>query len=157
MDISAIEQFLDLVANPDKYKKALVDLKAEQDRLQVLIELTGKIGEIQSMHLEAAEELEQAKLAADAVRAEAERVATGKLSELNGRLQELTARESTLTDELSAAKEATKQAKAKLKDLDKREDLIVIREADIVARTGHLDLATADLNARAEKLRQALN
>lgn len=157
MDIRAIEQFLDLVANPDKYKKALVDLKAEQDRLQVLIELTGKIGEIQSMHLAAAEELEQAKLAADAVRAEAERVATGKLSELNGRLQELTARESTLTDELSAAKEATKQAKAKLKDLDKREDLIVIREADIVARTGHLDLATADLNARAEKLRQALN
>ncbi len=156
MDMKSVEQFLDIISNPDKFKASVAILKDEQARLDVMIAAVGKIGDIQKLHTKAEKALAAAEAKAEEILTEAQRVAEGKLAELNGRLAEVAARESEVTTLKSEVTTITKEIRAKLKDVEKREDALVIREADIAARTGHLDQAIADFNARAEKLKQAI-
>lgn len=156
MDMKSVEQFLDVVANPDKFKEAVAVMKDEQARLDVMVAAVGKIGDIQKLHAKAEKALAAASDKADEILVEAQRVAEGKLAELNGRLSEVAANESELTIMKSEVSATRKELREKLKDAEKREEALVIREADIAARTGHLDQAIADFNVRAEKLKQAI-
>lgn len=156
MDMKSVEQFLDVVANPDRFKEAVAVMKDEQARLDVMVAAVGKIGDIQKLHTKAEKALAAAEAKAEEILTEAQRVAEGKLSELNGRLAEVAGRESELTIAKSEVSTMRKELSEKLKDLEKRESTLVIREADVAARTGHLDQAVADFNARAEKLKQAI-
>ena len=70
--------------------------------------------------------------------------------------QELAEKNESVTIALAAARDELKAIKAKTKELADREKQITVREADIVARTGYLDQSIADFNARAEKLRMAI-
>ena len=49
MNIQDISDFLDLVKNPDKYEKALQDLKDEQERFAAVIETVGKASELDNL------------------------------------------------------------------------------------------------------------
>lgn len=49
MNIQSISEFLDLVKNPDKYAKFLEEIKAEQDRLNAVIETVGKASELDQL------------------------------------------------------------------------------------------------------------
>lgn len=156
MDLNSVSQFMDLVRDPVKYAEALERMQAEQARINQAIETLGKVAEIESMHEAATAALEAASTQAAEITREAERVAAGKLASLQARELELTGKEEEITISLSAARDELKAAKAKMKELADREKQIVAREADIVARTGYLDQSIADFNAKAEKLRAAI-
>lgn len=49
MNIQDISDFLDLVKNPDKYAKALQDLKDEQERLNEVVATVGKASELDKL------------------------------------------------------------------------------------------------------------
>ena len=49
MNIQSISEFLDIVKNPDKYAKFLEEIKAEQDRLNAVIETVGKASELDQL------------------------------------------------------------------------------------------------------------
>jgi chromosome segregation ATPase len=156
MDLNSVGQFLDLIQDPEKYAAALQRMKDEQARINKAIETVGKVAEIESMHEAATVALEVATKKADEILAEAERVAEGKRAELQIQAQELAEKNESVTIALAAARDELKAIKAKTKELADREKQITVREADIVARTGYLDQSIADFNARAEKLRMAI-
>lgn len=156
MDLNSVGQFLDLIQDPEKYAAALQRMKDEQARINKAIETVGKVAEIESMHEAATVALEVATKKADEILAEAERVVEGKCAELQIQAQELAEKNESVTIALTAARDELKAAKAKTKELADREKQITVREADIVARTGYLDQSIADFNARAEKLRMAI-
>jgi len=156
MDLNSVGQFLDLIQDPKKYAEALQRMKDEQARINKAIETVGKVAEIESMHEAATVALEAATKKADEILAEAERVAEGKRAELQIQAQELAEKNESVTIALAAARDELKAAKAKTKELADREKQITVREADIVARTGYLDQSIADFNAKAEKLRMAI-
>ena len=156
MDLNSVGQFLDLIQDPEKYAAALQRMKDEQARITKAIETVGKVAEIESMHEAATLALEDASKKADEILAEAERVAAGKRAELQIQAQELAEKDESVTIALAAARDELKAAKAKTKELADREKQITVREADIVARTGYLDQSIADFNAKAEKLRAAI-
>ena len=156
MDFNSVGQFLDLIQDPEKYAAALQRMKDEQARIDKAIETVGKVAEIESMHEAATLALEAATKKADEIVIEAERVAEGKRTELQIHAQELAEKSESVTTSLAAARDELKAVKAKTKELADREKQIVAREADIVARTGYLDQSIADFNAKAEKLRAAI-
>jgi chromosome segregation ATPase len=156
MDLNSVGQFLDLIQDPEKYAAALQRMKDEQARINKAIETVGKVAEIESMHEAATVALEAATKKADEILAEAERVVEGKCAELQIQAQELAEKNESVTIALAAARDELKAIKAKTKELADREKQITVREADIVARTGYLDQSIADFNARAEKLRMAI-
>lgn len=156
MDLNSVGQFLDLIQDPEKYAAALQRMKDEQARITKAIETVGKVAEIESMHEAATLALEDASKKADEILAEVERVAAGKRAELQIQAQELAEKDESVTIALAAARDELKAAKAKTKELADREKQITVREADIVARTGYLDQSIADFNAKAEKLRAAI-
>ena len=156
MDFNSVGQFLDLIQDPEKYAAALQRMKDEQARIDKAIETVGKVAEIESMHEAATLALEAATKKADEIVIEAERVAAGKRAELQIQAQELAEKNESVTIVLAAARDELKAAKAKAKELADREKQIIVREADIVARTGYLDQSIADFNAKAEKLRAAI-
>lgn len=49
MNFQDIENFIDLVKNPKKYEEVLANLKAEQDRLNAVIETVGKASELDKL------------------------------------------------------------------------------------------------------------
>lgn len=156
MDFNSVGQFLDLIQDPEKYATALQRMKDEQARIDKAIETVGKVAEIESMHEAATLALEAATRKADEILIEAERVVEGKRSELQIQAQELAEKSESVTISLAAVRDELKAVKAKTKELADREKQIVAREADIVARTGYLDQSIADFNAKAEKLRAAI-
>ena len=156
MDFNSVGQFLDLIQDPEKYAAALQRMKDEQARIDKAIETVGKVAEIESMYEAATLALEAATRKADEILIEAERVAEGKRTELQIQAQELAEKSESVTISLAAARDELKAVKAKTKELADREKQIVVREADIVARTGYLDQSIADFNAKAEKLRAAI-
>lgn len=156
MDFNSVGQFLDLFQDPEKYATALQRMRDEQARIDKAIETVGKVAEIESMHEAATLALEAATNKADEILIEAERVAEGKRTELQIQAQELAEKSESVTISLAAARDELKAVKAKTKELADREKQIVAREADIVARTGYLDQSIADFNAKAEKLRAAI-
>ena len=52
MNIQDIADFLDLVKNPAKYERVLSNIKAEQDRLNAVIETVGKASELDNLRKE---------------------------------------------------------------------------------------------------------
>ena len=52
MNIQDIADFLDLVKNPAKYERVLSNIKAEQDRLNAVIETVGKASELDKLRKE---------------------------------------------------------------------------------------------------------
>ena len=52
MNIQDIADFLDLVKNPAKYERVLSNIKAEQDRLNTVIETVGKASELDKLRTE---------------------------------------------------------------------------------------------------------
>lgn len=52
MNIQDIADFLDLVKNPAKYERVLSNIKAEQDRLNTVIETVGKASELDKLRKE---------------------------------------------------------------------------------------------------------
>ena len=156
MDFNSVGQFLDLIQDPEKYTTALQRMKDEQARIDKAIETVGKVAEIESMHEAATLALEAATKKANEILIEAERVVGGKRAELQIQAQELAEKNESVTISLAAARDDLKAIKAKTKELADREKQIVAREADIVARTGYLDQSIADFNAKAEKLRAAI-
>lgn len=148
MNIQSISEFLDLVKNPDKYAKFLEEIKAEQDRLNTVIETVGKASELDQLRKqldkeralfkqtsEQAESIRQEEVAAEvaalvAKKANADQLfdkATAKLQEAESKLiqaeaisQSFTSREKELRKKEDALTEEKIQLGAMITEYNEK-------------------------------------
>lgn len=130
-----IEQFLDLVASPDKYKKALDDLKAEQARLQAVIETVGKVSEIDKLRKQAEATIAKAdKTVAEATQKaetlleKAETASKEFEKQLLVREQALASAEAEATAKMTEAQKLSEGMKAREKAVVSKEQFLVALE-----------------------------
>lgn len=152
--------FLEVIREPDKYKKMIADLLAlvEQNRREV--ERLGKAHEIDRLHERAQEVLADARGKAQ----ELEHIARTKLDEGERKLsvawQEVKTKQSELdrllTDERKRLDERTAELNAKTESLSQWEVVLLQMEKDLHEVKRHFDDLRAAYESKCAKLTEAM-
>lgn len=156
MNFQAIEAFLELVQNPDKYKKMLTSLKEQHDTVIAAIELTAPAKEIPTLYQKATDELDKAKT-------ESERIIKLANSEAEGIVataQELSKKAQKEYDESVAIGTETKtvntEAKKALAEVKERERKLVMNEQAVKDQQDQLAATQKEVSEKLAKLQEVL-
>lgn len=157
MNIQDIADFIDLVKNPAKYEKVLLNIKEEQERLNAVIETVGKAGELDKLRKQV--EAEKEVLLADFERSK---------SEQDKRVEQevaiLSKKKMEYTDAVTKATELSSTAQAKLQEAEKlvasqaaREKALKQGEDGLRVRQEQLDALISEYNEKVSKLRSVMS
>ena len=156
MNIQDISDFLDLVKNPDKYAKALQDLKDEQERLNEVVATVGKASELDK--LRKAVDKQKQSLEADfqnrVVTFEQQCVVTQK--SLEKQKQEVAEQKDVAIKAEQEAVAIKTRAEALASSFAGREKILRKAEEDVAQRAKEVSAMQVEYNEKLAKLRSVM-
>lgn len=156
MDFQSISAFVDLVSNPERYKKALEALQSQHKAIVEQIELTGKAEEIPMLHAQAKKVVEEAQKKANSIVEKAINEAQKTADKLEKATKEVENRASIVAKseyDLDVSWKALLEEKKNLDAASKN----VLQEREIVRLDKEkIKEMQAELTDRLEKLRQVM-
>jgi chromosome segregation ATPase len=156
MNFQAIEAFLELVQNPDKYKKMLASLKEQHDTVIAAIELTAPAKEIPELHKKAFEEYMKAKAQADSVVKFANVEAEGIVAKANDLLQKAQKEQDAVVATSAETKQVNTEAKKTLAEVKERERKLAILEQAVSDQQTALLQTQEEVSVKLAKLQEVL-
>lgn len=156
MNFQAIEAFLELVQNPDKYKKMLASLKEQHDTVLAAIELTAPAKEIPDLHKKASEAVDKAKAEAESIVKFANVEAEGIVAKANDLLQKAQKEHDTVVATNAETKQINIEAKKALAEVKERERKLTSTEQSVVEQQEQLLVSQQEVSAKLAKLQEVL-
>jgi vacuolar-type H+-ATPase subunit H len=156
MNFQAIEAFLELVQNPDKYKKMLVSLKEQHDTVLAAIELTAPAKEIPELYKKASEAVNKAKAEADSIVKFANVEAEGIVAKANDLLQKAQKEQDAVVATSAETKQVNTEAKKTLAEVKERERKLAILEQAVSDQQTALLQTQEEVSVKLAKLQEVL-
>jgi vacuolar-type H+-ATPase subunit E/Vma4 len=156
MNFQAIEAFLELVQNPDKYKKMLASLKEQHDTVLAAIELTAPAKEIPDLHKKASEAVDKAKVEAENVVKLANAEAEGIVAKANDLLQKAQKEQDAIVATSAETKQVNTEAKRALAEVKERERKLALDEQAVKDQQAQLYVSQQEVSAKLAKLQEVL-
>jgi chromosome segregation ATPase len=156
MNIQDIADFLDLVKNPNKYEKALQNLKDEQARLTAVIETVGKVVEIDKLLKQAREKESKLEAKYDDMFKVVEKKAketAASASDLQAKIKKDQEQAAKVTGDLALK---AKEMDTLRSELTKREKELVSKEVAAKNAQDTLDALILEYEAKVAKLRAVM-
>jgi len=156
MNFQAIEAFLELVQNPDKYKKMLASLKEQHDTVLAAIELTAPAKDIPELHKKASEAVDKAKAEADTIVKFANAEAEGIVAKANDLLQKAQKEQDAVVATSAETKQVNTEAKKALAEVKERERKLAADEQAVKDQQAQLHASQKEVSEKLAKLQEVL-
>lgn len=149
-------QVLDLIKNPDKYQAQLQVLMDKQQAIDASIAEMGVKGDIATAKQDAQSLVEQAKAIVEDAKSQATKIVTAAQTAFDKRNADLKDRE-IIADQKLANYNTMKATEAARNDaLRQQEKQLAVMQKDLETQKATLATAQAEVDARLDKLRQAM-
>lgn len=136
-----VEDLLELVSNPDKFKKALQEMDAKKEALEATIAIYGEASKIPAIKAKAEAELQDAQERASKILQEADQAVErakkalkAQSDKLDQKEENLVKRESIALQGMEVAKGKQVAAEALIKDYKKKLDELTFRLDSLAVR-----------------------
>lgn len=156
MEYKELLNFIEFVKNPEAFEAKLLELQAEQKRLQENIEATIKLGDLNRLYDEAQKTAQASESILAEAKAQAETIVTAakhsydaRLAELEKRMQVLAESEKATAQALANANLHAAEAKKVTKSLKDAQGAVILERQTLAA-------AQAEVDARLEKLKAVM-
>jgi uncharacterized phage infection (PIP) family protein YhgE len=156
MNFQAIEAFLELVQNPDKYAKMLASLKEQHDTVLAAIELTAPAKDIPELHKKASEAVDKAKAEADTIVKFANAEAEGIVAKANDLLQKAQKEQDAVVATSAETKQVNSEAKKTLAEVKERERKLATDEQAVKDQQTQLHASQKEVSEKLAKLQEVL-
>ncbi len=156
MNFQAIEAFLELVQNPDKYKKMLASLKEQHDTVLAAIELTAPAKEIPDLHKKASEAVDKAKAEAESIIKFANVEAEGIVAKANDLLQKAQKEHDTVVATSAETKQINVEVKKTLSSVKENERKLAEENQALKEQQAQLYASQKEVSEKLAKLQEVL-
>lgn len=154
MEFKELLNFIEFVKSPEAFEAKLVELQAEQKRLQENIEATIKLGDLNRLYDEAQKTAQASESILAEAKAQAQTIVDAgkqaydtKLAELNDKVNKLAAKESEIEKLRLEIKEQQKTAKALEKSLKDAQGAVILERQTLAAAQAEVDDRLTKLKA----------
>lgn len=151
-----VEELLELVSNPDKFKTALQEIDRKKEALDKTIAIYGEASKIPALKAKAEAELKDAQERAAIMLADANKAVEEAKAALKVKSDKLDQKEENLTKKESLALQAMEAAKAKQADLDSLLKQYKKMVDELTVRLDSIKVREQEIEERLAKLRSVM-
>lgn len=153
MNIQDIADFLDLVKNPAKYERVLSNIKAEQDRLNTVIETVGKASELDKLRKEVELKSNTLTIEYNKKIEDLEKSYVRKTKKAESLASDLEQKLAQAAKELEVAVNKQRAAEDLANSFAGRDKKLKEQEAQVVVLREQLQASVTEYNEKIEKIR----
>ena len=153
MNIQDIADFLDLVKNPAKYERVLSNIKAEQDRLNAVIETVGKASELDKLRKEVELKSNTLTIEYNKKIEDLEKSYVRKTKKAESLASDLEQKLAQAAKELEVAVNKQRAAEDLANSFAGRDKKLKEQEAQVVVLREQLQASVTEYNEKIEKIR----